>query len=59
MKKVDFPDIAYSGRLEPCIAIGIYNPSTRRGYMIHEAYLNTHNLEPRLKIFKKILEIQD
>jgi len=34
-KKALFPDILDSGGLGPCIAVAIYDPVTRSGYMAH------------------------
>ncbi|MFA4875584.1 MAG: hypothetical protein WC956_03800 [bacterium] len=35
MEKASSPDVLYSGGLWPCVAIGIYDPRTKSGYMIH------------------------
>jgi hypothetical protein len=34
-RRVEYPDILKSGGLEPCIAIGLYDPETRSGYGYH------------------------
>ncbi len=42
-RKATCPDVLKSGGLGPCIAIGVYNPSDRSGYMLHEADPQTTN----------------
>ncbi|HKK61193.1 MAG TPA: hypothetical protein VJ951_01455 [Bacteroidales bacterium] len=38
--ETDSPGVLFSGAMGPCIAIGIYDPNNRKGYMMHES--NAH-----------------
>lgn len=43
-EKASSPDVLYSGRLGPCIAIAVYNPKTHTGYMLHDSNPNLMGL---------------
>jgi len=40
-RKAEYPDILYSGGVGPCITVGLWHPSQRVGYMIHDHDLDT------------------
>lgn len=46
-----YPDILYSGGIGPCITVGLWHPSQRAGYMIHD-----HSLESTLPALLSGLE---
>ena len=50
LKKALYPNILCSGGLGPCIAVAVYHPATRSGYMLHEHHAD---------IEAKIKEIQE
>ena len=47
MKKANFPDTLLAD-LGPCIAIGVYDPKTRSGYMMHEPHFQYANLDGKI-----------
>lgn len=49
MRKAFFPDILKAGGLCPCIAIGIYDPQTKSGYMMHEPSFRYANLDTKIQ----------
>ncbi len=49
LKKAFYPNILCSGGLGPCIAVAVYHPATRSGYMLHEHHAD---------IEAKIIEIK-
>ena len=49
MKKAHYPDILRSGGLGPCIAIGVYDPNTRSGYMMHEPHFQYAKLDEKIQ----------
>lgn len=53
MEKEFYPNILNSGGLGPCVAIGIYNPNERSGYMIHHPMPYKDNLNSFFKVIKK------
>ena len=58
MKKAKIPHVLYSGGLGPCIAIGVYAPNKRIGYMIHQPHFS-HGVNSKnslLDFIKKIRE---
>ena len=52
---VESPNVARSGFLEPCIAIGLYSSKTKRAYMIHEITMETADMTEQLR---KIQELE-
>ena len=48
MKKANYPDTLSSGGLGPCIAIGVYDPKTRTGYMMHEPHFQYPDLDGKI-----------
>lgn len=50
LKKALYPDILCSGGLGPCIAVAVYDPVTRSGYMLHEHH---PNIEAKIKEIQK------
>jgi|TARA_Y100000310_G_scaffold191260_1_gene191261 hypothetical protein len=49
MKKVNYPNTLWSGGLGPCIGIGIYDPKTRSGYMMHEPHFQYVDLDDKIR----------
>jgi len=46
LKKALYPNILCSGGLGPCIAVAVYHPATRSGYMLHEHHAD---IEAKIK----------
>jgi len=53
MKKASYPDTLSSGGLGSCIAIGVYDPKTRSGYMMHEPIFQYANLDEKIQEIKR------
>ncbi|MBR9692270.1 hypothetical protein GOV06_05805 [Candidatus Woesearchaeota archaeon] len=51
-RKASNPDILKSGGLGPCIAIGVYDPNTKTGYMVHIPGMSDENLSKFLEVVK-------
>lgn len=49
LNQIDFPEKARSYELGPCIAVGIYNPTTKRAYMRHEINMQSVDLGQTVK----------
>jgi len=47
-------EIVHSGQLNPCIAIGIYNPKTKRGYLIHQPHMLNINLSEEIETIGRV-----
>ena len=47
MKKANYPDTLLAN-LGPCIAIGVYDPKTRSGYMMHEPHFQYADLDRKI-----------
>lgn len=52
MKRANYPDTLLAC-LGPCIAIGIYDPKTRSGYMMHEPDWKQEDLDGKIKKIQK------
>ncbi|MFH1456439.1 MAG: hypothetical protein ABIF40_05845 [archaeon] len=48
MKKAEYPDTLLAD-LGPCVAIGIYHPETRSGYMMHEPHFQHTDLDGKIQ----------
>jgi hypothetical protein len=48
MKKAFSPDILYSGLVRPCTCIGLYDFSSKSGYMIHVPEVEIQDLKTKL-----------
>ena len=54
LTKAYSPDILYSGTLGPCFAIGIYDPNSRSGYMLHDpTFSQWERFEDQLEEIKR------
>jgi hypothetical protein len=53
MKKANYPDTLSSGGLGPCIAIGVFDPKTRSGYMMHEPHFRSVDLDGKINEIRK------
>ena len=53
MKKANYPDTLRSGGLGPCIAIGVYDPMTRSGYMMHEPHFQSADLDKNINEIRR------
>ncbi len=55
MKKANYPDelVAHLG---PCIAIGVYDPITKSGYLMHESHFPDVDLDGKIQKIKKDYE---
>ncbi len=52
MKKANYPDTLLAD-LGPCIAIGVYDPKTRSGYMMHEPHFQHTDLDGKIQKIQK------
>ena len=59
MKKANYPDTLVSGGMGPCIAIGVYDPKTRSGYMMHEPDFLSVDLSGKLQEIQRISGIPE
>ncbi|MEK6905862.1 MAG: hypothetical protein AABX24_05670 [Nanoarchaeota archaeon] len=50
LKKAFYPNFLCSGGLGPCIAVAVYHPATRSGYMLHEHHAD---IEAKIKEIKR------
>jgi len=53
MKKIKHPKKVASGGVGPCLALGIYNPLDKSGYIVHDVDPKANDLESQLKKIKK------
>ena len=53
MKKANYPDTLRSGGLGPCIAIGVYDPKSKSGYMMHEGNFQYEDLDGAIQVIER------